>query len=524
MNLKDFRSEARKQKLEKYKNTFFNDSVAIESNYAVLGGDNHTDIEEAIKRVYEEFKVKMKEFMISDKFLNSKEEQKIYKKDPVNTVITFSIYILIELLKKDGYLRKKIGKVEENKLYNDSYVYDDNGILIFCNTYSVLALCLNLVNEKSSNVDKYKNIDLLSKEVNLEKKIAIKREIYDARINANPNELINKISKKTKTEINKEEFLSRKLASGQTVAELFQEVQKEYAMKSADDLIFEIKIIAFAKTILKAQNPTTIYPNYSVKARIKQDDIWKFFLKRDKTGRYPTYAKHQILKKLWSKQNNLISFVDIIENNPTLISRKLYDFDEILLLNKSEYFISINLSPINLLLKNYIYIDLNELEEIDNYINEYWKETHKNNHKNFKKIVKRIETNQFFRAVPIKFYILLKYKYHKGNNYKNKNTGYIGNYWCISDEKLNIGLGNIDFEIVKTLRINHYIRNNHKNTEIFKTIRNYILGCTFYCAKKLKWINSFPKINNKKQEWEFNLNASYFDIEAKSQNLKIFKT
>jgi hypothetical protein len=514
MNLRDW--EKRKSELEKYKGTFDDEPLAAESNYAVLGGVNYPIIVEAITRVFDKLGERYLKFIDSEEFLNSKEEQEAYKQNPAETLIAISTHILIELLKENGYLREKLGETEENKLYDDFYIYDDNGN-VFPNLWSVLSLCLNHIHIKHANTNKYKDIPLLAKEIEPIRNIPIKREIYRSRFGK-------PIDKKIKAEINEREFLKRKLASGQTFEELLQEVQREYIRKSADDLIFEIKLIALAQKILKRKQPAIICPNQHemAKARLTLEDICENFLKRDKTGRYPTYDKRKILKKLWVGQNNLISFVEMRGNEPILVSHKLYEFDEILLPNKSEYFISIDTSPIDLYYKNFLYMDLDELEKIGNYIDEYWEKVSKSKPEILKK-VERILPNQICRAAPLKFNILLKYRYHRGNNFENKKTGYKGNCCHISDEKLNIGLGDIYSEIDNVLQNSHYVRMREKRkglSETAKLSRECILGCTFYCANKLKWISSFPKYDTKKQVWNFNLNVSYFDKNAKLANLK----
>jgi hypothetical protein len=511
MNFKDW--EKRKSELNKYINTFDDEALAAKSDYAVLGGNNYPIIVEAIARVFDELGEKYLKFINSKEFLNSKEEQELYKQNPSETIIIYSTHILIEILKEDGYLRQKLGEAEANSLYDDFYVYDDNGNL-FPNKYSILSLCLNHVHMKLANADKYKDIPLLPKKIEL-RSIPIKREMYGPRFGK-------PINKKIKVKINEREFLNRKLASGQTFEELFQEIHRKYINKTEDDLIFEIKLIALTQKILKREQPSIIYLNQHerAKARLTLKDICENFLKRDKTGRYSTYDKRKILKKLWVGQNNLISFVEMRENEPILVNHKLYEFDEILLPNKSEFFISIDTSPIDFYYKSFLYIDLDELGKIGDYIDEYWEKTSKSNPEIFKR-VKRIVPNQICRAAPLKFNILLKYRYHKGSNYVNKKTGYIGNCCHISDEKLNIGLGDIDSEISRVLQDSHYIR--RQESETFKLSRECVLGCIFYCAKKLKWIVSNPKLDEKKQEWSFNLNVFYFDIKAKMANLKTLR-
>jgi hypothetical protein len=516
MNLKDWKK--RNNELEKYKDTVNDTVLAAKSNYAVQGGVNYQIIVKAITRVFDELGERYLKFIKSEEFLNSKEEQEAYKQNPAETLIAFSTHILIELLKENGYLREKLGKTEENKLYDDFYVYDDNGNL-FPNLRSILSLCLNHVHIKHANMDKYKDIPLLSKEIKPIRTIPIKRGVYRSRFGKPIDKKI-----KAKIEINEREFLNRKLASGQTFEQLFQAAQREYIRKSADDLIFEIKLIALAQKILKGTHPSIICPNQHkmAKARLTLKDICENFLKRDKTGRYPTYDKRKILKKLWVGQNNLISLVEMRGNEPILVSHKLYEFDEILLPNKSEYFISIDTSPIDFYYENFLYMDLDELEKIGNYIDEYWEKISKDNPEILKK-VERILPNQICRAAPLKFNILLKYRCHRGNGFENKKTGYRGNCCRISDEKLNIGLGDIYSEIDSVLQNSHYVRMCEKRkglSETAKLSRECILGCTFYCANKLKWISSFPKYDSKKQVWNFNLNVSYFDKNAKLANLK----
>ena len=125
MELKDW--EKRKNELERYKDTFSDEAAAAKSDYVVLGGKNYPIIIAAISRVFDKLAVKYQEFITSEEFLNSKEEQEVYKQSPTETLCLFSTYFLIELLKKDRYLREKLGEAEENKLYDEFYIYDDNG-------------------------------------------------------------------------------------------------------------------------------------------------------------------------------------------------------------------------------------------------------------------------------------------------------------------------------------------------------------------------------------------------------------
>jgi hypothetical protein len=206
-------------------------------------------------------------------------------------------------LKEDGYLREKLGDAEENKLYADFYIYDDTGKHFYnYNSHSVLTLCLTHVYIGRNNADEHKNIFLLQKGTKFIKNVPLKREAGRAWF-----------GKPIKAEINKEEFLKRKLASGQTFEELLLEVHAEYIKKTEDDLVFEIKMLAFARAMLETTEKFPAVPfNYPerVKVRVTQDDIYKTFLKRDKDGRHRTYDKGKILKKLWTYQNKTITFVE----------------------------------------------------------------------------------------------------------------------------------------------------------------------------------------------------------------------
>jgi hypothetical protein len=501
----------------KYNETIFDEAAAIESGYAILGANNHTIIVKAITRVYDNLLKRYEEFINSDEFLNCKQEQDLYKQDPLGSTTIWATHILINLLREDSYLRDNLGELEENKLYADFYILDETSKDLLYNPLSTLSNCLKCVIEKYKNADKYKEVPLLSKEITPRKKAPIKRDLFGSCIGK-------PINKKIKVENNEQEFLNRKLAGGQTFAELLQEVQKEYIKKPLDDLIFEIKLYSFAQTILKEIYPAILsnYPERA-KARITQDDIWKFFLKRDKMGRYATYDKRRILKKLWTYQNKTITFVEMKGNEPVLVSHKLYEFDEILVANKSEYYLSIDTSPIDFYFKNYLYMDLDELEKINNCLDKYWREISKTDTlRSIGWIIRKIISNQHLKAAPIKFNILLKYRYNIGNNFENKKTGYRGNCCRISDKELNIALGDIDSEIARVLQTTHCIqKSKDTRSKVFKLIRECVLGFTFYCAKKLKWVVSFSNHDEKKQEWIFNLNPSYFNPKAKVANLKI---
>jgi hypothetical protein len=238
--------------------------------------------------------------------------------------------------------------------------------------------------------------------------------------------------------------------------------------------------------------------------------LYKYFLERDKTNRYRTYEKQKIIAKLWDKQNILISSIEMRGNEAVFVKDKLYSFAKIF--NKAEYYFSINISTIAFHYKNYIYIDLTELKEVERCIDKYWKKVCKSKSEEFKKISRinkktGLMSNQICKAVSIKFNILLKSKYHKTNNYKNK--GSLGNYCQISDKELNISLGYITSEITRVLQTSHYISKHKKGkglSEMFKLVSECVLGCIFYVAKELKWIASNPILNKKQQEWGFKLN------------------
>jgi hypothetical protein len=505
MNLRDW--EKRKNELEKYKDTFDDTVLAAESNYAVLGGVNYPIIVEAIIRVFDELGERYLEFINSEGFLNSKEEQEAYKRDPTKTLIVFSTYILIELLKEDGYLRGKLGETEENKLYDDFYIYDYNGNL-FPNMWSVLSLCLNHVHIKHANTDKYKDIPLLPKETNLTVNVAVKRD-------SSCVWWLGKVAINDGRHIGCEAF-----------KKLSQDVHKEYIKKTADNLIFEIQIINFGQTaqkeILPIINTKQEKGASYIEFKVGEEYIWKVFLERDKTGRYPTYDKKKIIEKLWNNQNILIPSIEMRGNDIVLVKNKLYNFAKVF--NKPEYYFSINTSPIAFQYKNFIYIDLNELKEIERYRDEYWGKIFQSENENSKKISRiskkiGLSSNQICKAAPIKFNMLLKHRYHPKSNYKNEKTGYIGNCCHISDKQLNNCLGDPKAELLRLLEGNNYIR-NHKDTETFNLSLRHTLESIFYCAEKLKWIVSTPKLDEKKQLWNFNLNASYFDKNVKLANLK----
>lgn len=296
-------------------------------------------------------------------------------------------------------------------------------------------------------------------------------------------------------------------------------LRKEYIRKANDDLMFEIQIINFGRTAQEEIRPKQEKWANQIEFKVGQNYIYKVFLERDKTNRYRTYDKEQIIEKLWNKQNILIPSIEMRGNDIVFIKDKLYSFSKVF--NKPEYYFAINISPIAFDYENYIYIDLNELKEIEKCRDEYWEKISKTQPESFKR-VKRIIANQICRAAPIKFNILIKSKYHPENNFKTKNTGYTINCCRVSEKEQNIALGDIDFEITRVLQNSHFIRKHKKNeglSETFKSAKKCVLGCTFYVAKKLEWLVSFPKYDEKKQEWIFSLNASYFDFNAKRENL-----
>jgi hypothetical protein len=496
MNIEDFKK--RQNEVAKYADTIFSEEAATKSDYAILGGKNHQIIETAIIRVYHRLE---ESFGIDKNILNSKKEER----NPPEYTFSFVTQVLINLLKDDGYLKKQLGDTKENKLYDEFYIFDNTkNFPHIYNPLSTLSNCLKHVMEKYKNESKYNGTPSLSPKAIPRRSIKYKRPYISSNLG---------ILKNTN------EILDRKLASGQTYRELLLEVARIYMKKSADDLLFESKIFNFGQTAItninhKIANITYPLETKFVEFRATQNDIWKHFLKRDKDGRYRTSDKNNILKKLWNNQNIPIIFINNVNNEPVLSNRKLYNFDEILLPGKPEYFFSINLSAIEMGHSlNYVYLDLNELEKINKYMNEYWDKINTKSN-NYKKIKQSLHSNQILKAAPIKFNILLKYRYNSGNNFENKN-GYKGNKCHINDKELNMYLGDINTEIIKILKTESYIDYNHKKPEYskpFKTARFYTLGSIFYCAKKLKWLISDPisKSNDGKLMWIFNLNTYYF--------------
>jgi hypothetical protein len=399
----------------------------------------------------------------------------------------------IEKKQKHGTIKKT------NNLHDELMIFDYIKKNLTYNSLSTLPCYLKkYIIKKYKNEVKYNSVALLSlpSQALLTKSINYKRRIVNAWLGKN---------------------------------ELLQEVAEEFIEKTADDIIFETQMLCFGQNAQKTMNSKiTCGDGYAmVKIRIKQSDIWKIFLKRDKDGRYPTHAKPRIIKKLWEKQNTKILSIIREGNEEVLLKRPLYYFDKIL--SSNEYFFSINVSAIRLENNSkiyYVHLNLDELEKIDEHIKKYLMNENMKNDKG-DKVYKKIKTylfSQILRASVTKFNILLKYRYHTGNNFEGKN-GYKGNCCTINDGNLNKYLGHIYEEIIRILQLNKYIDKNHKNpidSKPFKTVQKYVLGFIFYCAKELKWLDSNPNFCKKSQMWGFNLNRNYFD--KKRFQMDKFKT
>jgi hypothetical protein len=320
-------------------------------------------------------------------------------------------------------------------------------------------------------------------------------------------DIINRKSKRN--EIN-DELLNRKLASGQTIRELLKAHESKHIINMpVNDLIFLIQMLNFAHHVVheKTRNMSVaeaikyIEHTKHIDFIIRRENIWPFFLKKDKSKRrYQTHAKEKKLKELWEKQNTLIVFFEKIGNVWVFNNEPFYVFKEIILSpdEPSQYYFSINISPIDFYFRNYVYIDINELARIDEYRNKYNNDLQKQRKKYFRDII----SNQIFRAAHIKFVMLLKIKYFK---YKE--------FHCINDEDLNIYIGDINSEIIRILRTNHYIKNpkDPKKSEMFKRIRYYLLGSIFCCAKRLKYISSWKELYGREQGWRFYLKSDCFE-------------
>ncbi|GMO68000.1 MAG: hypothetical protein Nk1A_6580 [Endomicrobiia bacterium] len=502
MNTEEFKK--RENEVAKYIDTIFDKEAAKKSNYAILGGEEHPVIEEAIKRVFEKLKEKSKESKSTKKIFDPKEN--ISESSPPEYSITYVVLTetLIDLLKDDRYLIEKLGDTKTNKLYNEFYTFDEASQCWFLNPLCTLTLCLMCVKEQ---LQETKNKDISYKNKKIPKNaIPLMKEIGRT-LSGRP------IPQKKRTYGNK--FLNAKSENGQTYGMVLRKTTDEFTKLPFDSLTLYLKIIALGCSWWNKTENISI-PAGRIKKEISQRELCEHFLTKKKTekiNRYLDYDIKKMLKELFDKQDFIIRFAKNTGCSWILKTFKLYDFEiqKTLQSNKLKYYLTIDLTIIDPLFKDYIYLDKNETEKTEKFWKEYWDKEYPRYSK--KKIIKEIINNGIIKAAPAKLILLLK-------------TIYNGHPYAIKVQELNENFGDIDSIIVKTLIKTKYIDKNvecPQNSKTFKRVRGDIYDCIFYTTKKLGLINDFPK-KPEQGQWRIYPRKFYFEGSLKTRKNKMLKT
>jgi hypothetical protein len=492
MNPNDY-DEKKDEFFKKYKDTPFDDKLAKKSNYAILSGDNHSIIIEAIGRVQQKLNVQYQKFINSNKFKKSDEDQKAYKQAPTEYQIVLVTVILRNLLREDGYLIEKLGEKEEEKLYKDFYIHDDEGFFYDYNKINTLWLYFLSYLAKIHEPHKLIIRKNFLFDANYARLIVGKKALGPVMTTTNGKQLI---TQEALQEFNNYSHISK------------------YAKMPYDDLILFIQILNLAYS--KINDGGIKESDGRIKVEMSLYDTLKYFSLTGEKLKY--YDKKKIFKKIWEKQKTLsIDLLDIIGNRFNMKNRRLYEIDidgvinnKMMTLPSNEtrcsFFIDTHL--IALSHEHYIYFSLDELKEIEKNREEYWVKisTERKNDKYRRLITKYVRPNTIFKGGPIRFNMLLK-------TMQNKQNG--TNIYHVTDRNFNIGLGDIDGELLRILEENKYIGKKHgykRDSESFKNIRELILKSIFTCAKNAekKWIVSKPTFEQSKQIWTFKTNTYYY--------------
>lgn len=514
MNIKDF--EIRQKEFEEHNNIIHDKKPIEELKYAILGGKNHFIIKDAIKRVFAEQCNKFGSFLDSEEFKNSKEDQEAYKENHIAYESILTTAILIELLKKDEYLRKELGEDEEQKLYEDFYIYDDEGLLYNHNPISILFSCfLKYLSENYGEEwtkEGNKELRLIKQEFNMSQ--------HGARLligkNITPQSLINRNDKKTE---HIESFLSTKSnRHNKTNRAILQSFNNEYGNKlsqmSHDEIIHFFNILNLANN--KKNNRTYTYideENDLIKFEMSPKETFEFF---DFDGKYHTNHKYygkKTIKKLFHYQKLLTEpYIKAIGHELIWKNPPLYTFEirKNTQLKTTRCCFSTNTHFLeDPPLINYIRINMDEYKKIETYREEYWanliKQVEKEGKSSHTRLIKHyLRTDGIIKAAPIKFNIMIKTTLHKNRKLAP---------YHIKDTNLNIWIGDIDSAIIKILRDKKHDMDKKnkspKNSKTFREVRLYVLKYIFYCATKCKWIIGAPIFYSQKQIWEFRINTLY---------------
>lgn len=303
-------------------------------------------------------------------------------------------------------------------------------------------------------------------------------------------------------------LLKRELTSGKTFAEHLENVENWYNSLHGENLGNWIKICAYTKAV-KEYADNHEYVNFREPEpgrycfSIKQDkNFFQFFIRRDKkSGQFTTKTKKHFLRWLYDNRNS-IEFPMINEKGEVWdIPIRIYEYAENV--STKEIFFTINTNILDSIFKDYISIEISEIDNID----ELWETTAAKN-KDFKKY----RLNSFI-DIPLKFLLTLKQIYNPAGDFTNED--FKGNAQRLTAEGLNTHLGNLKERIKKHLQ---QFRAAGEKSKIANTITALLLDTTWEIAMNRKWLLSKPFID--KGTWHFNINPGAFAKKTTAKRLQ----
>jgi hypothetical protein len=471
MNPKEY-----KERLEEVKNyhpQVFNETIATERNYSLLGGSHEIfiAIKESIGEVLNDLYKETKLY-----FDNPNIIPQVFKNFN-NKLVTFNLIrtsILIDILKRKGTLRAKLDKEIEEQLYNDFIVSFEDGSISY-NPYTILLNCLLSVIEKGKEYE----IELAQTNKNIKYKAGhlLKKEAFFA---ITPTYFNNPIVKQNK------HILKQKINSNLTVGDHIVKNIEKYLSEPIDVFEFKHKIRNLGYTYAK-ERPESVIKN-EVEIRISNKRFIEYMAGKS-YSKLQTRSKDKIKDMLYKLKEDDILFFEMVDGQLTMPFGKLYRYDIRFLTNGTQaYTLYINISDLDLRNKenkNYVYLEDKDFDLDKQAETSFW-----NNIKNIvppeiidkigKNRMKRIKTNKVFKAAHLKFQQFCR------ANYRTKH-----HFILLTEENFNKICGNIVFETKKIMYKEH---KPLLETAIIKIIRRKIL---WIAKKKLKWASVACIKNNK---------------------------
>jgi hypothetical protein len=470
MNPKEY-----KERLEEVKNyhlQVFDETIATERNYSLLGGSREIfiAIKESIEEVLNDLFKKTKIY-----FDNPNLIPQIFKEFN-NDSVTFNLLrtsILISMLNEKGTLRTKLGKEIEEQIYNDFIVSFEDSLVSY-NPYTILLNCLLSVIEKTKEYET--KLKQASENIKYKAGHLLKKEAFFA---ITPTYFNNPIVKQNK------HILKQKINSNLTVGDHIVRNIEKYLSEPIDVFEFKHKIRNLGYTYAK-EHPELIVKN-EVEVRISSK-IFIEYIAGESYSKLQTRSKDKIRDMLYKLKEDDILFFEMVDGQLTMPFGKLYRYDIHFLTNGTQaYTLYINISDLDLRnkeSKNYVYLEDKDFNLDKQAEANFW-----NNIKDIvpkevidkigKDRINRIKTNKVFKAAHLKLQQFCR------ANYRTKH------HFILTEENFNKICGNIVFETKKIMYKEH---RPLLETAIIKIIRRKIL---WIAKKKLKWASVACIKNNK---------------------------